>query len=278
MKTFMKKNEALVYSAVGLAALFLILVAANYLVSLQSARIDLTEGKVQTLSEGTKKLLRGLESPVKVKLYISRGEQAMPVPLRSFAQRVEDLVREFKAVAGPNLILEKYNPKPDSDEEDAAQLDGVDKLKKGAALPAAAQADRAAYYARTGGAAYDLIKTLNEGIAAVFHEPLGAIRAGLAMRELNESDLSVAIHRGPAMVATLNDHLDYFGATVSTAEQLLATAPQHGSAAQLVVSNAIAMDEAVAEIVAARQLTLLVEQQLATAPQAWLHRVQPIAR
>ena len=123
-----------------------------------------------------------------------------------------------------------------------------------------------------------MIKTLNEGIAAVFHEPLGAIRAGLAMRELNEPDLSVAIHRGPAMVATLNDHLDYFGATVSTAEQLLATAPQQGSAAQLVVSNAIAMDEAVAEIVAARQLTLLVEQQLATAPQAWLHRVQPIAR
>lgn len=123
-----------------------------------------------------------------------------------------------------------------------------------------------------------LIKTLTEGIEAVFTEPLSAMRAGLAMRELNESDLSIAIHRGPAMVATLNDHLDYFGATVSTAEQLLATAPQHGSAAQLVVSNAIAMDEAVAETVAARQLAFLVEQQLATAPQVWLHRVQPIAR
>ena len=121
-----------------------------------------------------------------------------------------------------------------------------------------------------------LIKTLTEGIEAVFTEPLGAIRAGLAMRELNESDLSIAIHRGPAMVATLNEHLDYFGATVSTAEQLLATAPHHGSAAQLVVSNAIAMDEAVAETVAARQLAFLVEQQLATAPQVWLHRVQPI--
>ena len=123
-----------------------------------------------------------------------------------------------------------------------------------------------------------MIKTLTEGIEAVFTEPLSAIRAGLAMRELGESDLSIAIHRGPAMVATLNDHLDYFGATVSTAEQLLATTPQHGSAAQLVVSNAIAMDEAVAETVAARQLAFLVEQQLATAPQVWLHRVQPIAQ
>jgi class 3 adenylate cyclase len=123
-----------------------------------------------------------------------------------------------------------------------------------------------------------LIKTLTEGIEAVFTEPLGAMRAGLAMRELKESDLSIAIHRGPAMVATLNDHLDYFGATVSMAEQLLATIPQEGSAAQLVVSNTIAMDEAVAEAVATRQLALLVEQQLTTDPQVWRHRVQPIAQ
>jgi len=126
MNTLMKKYGALVYSAVGLAALFLILVAANYLVSLQSLKIDLTEGRVQTLAEGTKKILRGLDSPVKVKLYISRGEQAMPVQLRSFAQRVEDLVREFKSVAGANLVIELYNPKPDSEDEDSAQLDGVE--------------------------------------------------------------------------------------------------------------------------------------------------------
>jgi ABC-type uncharacterized transport system involved in gliding motility auxiliary subunit len=126
MTAFLKKNESLVYSAVGLLSLFLVLVAANYLISLQPARIDLTEGRVQTLSEGTRKVLRGLQAPVKVKLYISRGEQAMPVQLRSFAQRVEDMVREFKSVAGPNLVIENYNPKPDSEDEDSAQLDGVE--------------------------------------------------------------------------------------------------------------------------------------------------------
>ena len=126
MKTLMKKHESLIYSSVGLVALFLILVAVNYLVSFQPAKLDLTEGKVQTLSEGTRQMLRGLQAPVKLKLYISRGEQAMPVPLRSFAQRVEDLAREFKSVAGSNLAIELYNPKPDSEEEDAAQLDGVE--------------------------------------------------------------------------------------------------------------------------------------------------------
>jgi ABC-type uncharacterized transport system involved in gliding motility auxiliary subunit len=121
----MKKHETLIYSAVGLAALFLLLVAFNYLASRAPLRADLTEGRLYTLSEGTRKVLKGLQAPVKVKLYITAGE-AMPVPLRSFAQRVEDMVREFKGVAGSNLVIEKYNPRPDSEEEDAAQLDGIE--------------------------------------------------------------------------------------------------------------------------------------------------------
>src|SRR5207244_13119853 len=121
----MKKYEHLIYSAIGLVALALILVAFNYLLSRVPARADLTDGKLYTLSDGTKKVLRDLQTPVKVKLYISQGE-SVPVQLRSFAQRVEDLVREFKSEAGANLIVERYNPKPDSEEEDAAQLDGVE--------------------------------------------------------------------------------------------------------------------------------------------------------
>jgi len=121
----MKKYEHLIYSAVGLVALVLLLIAFNYLASTASARVDLTEGNLYTLSEGTKKILRALESPVTVKLYVSQGE-TVPVQLRSFAQRVEDLVREFQAASNSNLRVQRYNPKPDSDEEDAAQLDGIE--------------------------------------------------------------------------------------------------------------------------------------------------------
>ena len=121
----MKKYEHILYSAVGLVALFLALVAFNYLASTASLRADLTEGNLYTLSAGTKKILRGLESPVTLKLYVSQGEQ-VPVPLRGFAQRVEDLVQEFQAAANGNLRVQRYNPRPDSDEEDAAQLDGIE--------------------------------------------------------------------------------------------------------------------------------------------------------
>jgi len=121
----MKKYEHLIYSAIGLVALFLVLVAVNFLVSRVPGRIDLTEGDLYTLSPGTKKILSNLQAPVKLKVYVSQGE-SVPVQLRGFAQRVEDMVREFKGVAGANLVVERYNPKPDSEEEDAAQLDGIE--------------------------------------------------------------------------------------------------------------------------------------------------------
>ena len=126
MNGSVKRNEAFLYSAAGLAALAVLLVAFNFLASTVALRADLTDGKLYTLSDGTRKILTKLDAPVKVRLYISQGETAMPVQLRSFAQRVEDVVREFKSVAGANLLIEKYNPKPDSDEEDAAQLDGIE--------------------------------------------------------------------------------------------------------------------------------------------------------
>jgi len=121
----MRRSETLIYSTAGVVALFLALVALNYLVGAAPARVDLTANKLYTLSDGTKKTLRALTAPVKIRLYVSRGE-GMPVQLRGFAQRVEDLLNEFASVAGSNLIIERYDPKPDSDEEDAAQLGGVE--------------------------------------------------------------------------------------------------------------------------------------------------------
>jgi ABC-type uncharacterized transport system involved in gliding motility auxiliary subunit len=121
----MKKHENLIYSAIGLVALFLILIAVNFLVTRVPARVDLTDGNLYTLSDGTRRILRGLEAPVKVRLYLSQGE-SVPVPLRGFAQRVEDLVREFKNAAGDKVVIERLDPKPDSDIEDAAQLDGIE--------------------------------------------------------------------------------------------------------------------------------------------------------
>jgi ABC-type uncharacterized transport system involved in gliding motility auxiliary subunit len=120
-----KGLETFLYSTAGVVALALILIAVNYIFSPVRARVDLTEGRVFTLSEGTRAILTKLESPVKIRFYYTQGE-ATPVGLKTFAQRVEDLLGEFRSVSGGKVVVEKYNPQPDSDAEESATLDGIE--------------------------------------------------------------------------------------------------------------------------------------------------------
>ncbi len=122
-----KKNlETLFYSAGGVIALAALLVAVNFLTGAFNARIDLTDGKVYTLSPGTRAILGKLEAPVKIRFYYTQGSNAVPVGLKTFARRVEDLLNEYKSAANGRVVIEKFNPEPDSDAEDSAALDNVE--------------------------------------------------------------------------------------------------------------------------------------------------------
>src|SRR5258707_4739786 len=50
----------------------------------------------------------------------------MPVELKTYAQRVEDLLGEYKKVSPKNIQIKKFDPQPDSDAEDSANLDGIE--------------------------------------------------------------------------------------------------------------------------------------------------------
>ena len=116
----------MLYSTGGVAALVVILIAVNFLLGAFNARVDLTQGSVYTLSQGTKSILGKLEAPVKIRLYFSQGSSTVPVGLKTFAKRVEDLLREFERAGGGKVIIEKLNPEPDSEAEDSAALDGIE--------------------------------------------------------------------------------------------------------------------------------------------------------
>lgn len=123
-----KSYDTLIYSAVGVVAMALILVAFNVITANVKARVDLTKERVYTLSAGTKAILKKLDTPVKIRFYFSQSESATPetVYLKTYAKRVEDLLGEYKQVAGSKLTIEKYDPQPDSDAEDSARLDGIE--------------------------------------------------------------------------------------------------------------------------------------------------------
>ncbi len=108
----------------------LILVAVNVITSGMRQRADLTKEKAYTLSDGTRKILAGLDTTVKIRFYCSQGATASPetVFLKSYARKVEDLLGEYKQAGKGKIIIEKYDPQPDSDAEDSARLDGVEGL------------------------------------------------------------------------------------------------------------------------------------------------------
>ncbi|MDX1930725.1 MAG: protein kinase [Pirellulaceae bacterium] len=75
-----------------------------------------------------------------------------------------------------------------------------------------------------------VVKTIGEGVLASFADPKGAVSTAIELIQSGGSDgsqISVAIHSGSAMVATVDERLDYFGKTLKTLEQLIeAVAPQ----------------------------------------------------
>lgn len=110
-----------------------VLLAVNLIMGAMKTRVDLTKEKAYTLSSGTREILKKLDTPVKVRLYVTQASDSSPqtVYLKGYAKKVEDLLSEYKQIAGKNLIIEKLDPQPDSDAEDSARMDGVE----GEALP-----------------------------------------------------------------------------------------------------------------------------------------------
>jgi ABC-type uncharacterized transport system involved in gliding motility auxiliary subunit len=91
-------------------------------------RVDLTKEKAFTLSDGTRTILTKLDTPVKIRLYCTQSGTApeYSVPLKSYAKKVEDLLDEYKQTARGKVVVEKFDPQPNSDAEDSARLDGVE--------------------------------------------------------------------------------------------------------------------------------------------------------
>jgi ABC-type uncharacterized transport system involved in gliding motility auxiliary subunit len=123
-----KSLETLIYSAAGVAAMALLLVAFNVITGAAKSRVDLTKERAYTLSPGTKAILNKLDTTVKIRFYCTQAESSTPdtVYLKGYAKRVEDLLTEYRQAAHGKLVIEKYDPQPDSDAEDSARLDGVE--------------------------------------------------------------------------------------------------------------------------------------------------------
>lgn len=94
-------------------------------VSFRSARLDLTQDKLFTLSPGTLKILSALDQPVTLRLFYSRKQAVNYPSMRLYADRVVDVLNEFRNHANGKILLEIIEPEPYSETEDQAQMLGL---------------------------------------------------------------------------------------------------------------------------------------------------------
>ncbi len=106
--------------------LFVGLVLANYLATAIPARYDATAEKIYTLSPGTKALLAKITEPTTLDLYFSRGASGQFVEYKNYAERVQEMLRQYERASGGKVRLNLIDPEPDTPEEEKATAAGIE--------------------------------------------------------------------------------------------------------------------------------------------------------
>ena len=121
----MKNRKLLTGGALAVLAVLLVAVLLISNVVFRGARVDLTQGHLYTLSQGTKNILAHIDEPIHLYYFYSdKGTQDLP-QVRTYATRVRELLEEMAGRSGGKIKLEVIDPLPFSEDEDRATAFGL---------------------------------------------------------------------------------------------------------------------------------------------------------
>lgn len=109
-------------SVAGLMVALALLFAVNILAGsvFTSARVDLTENRLFTLSEGTRNIVAGLKEPITLRFYLSEAPARDLPAINSYATRIKGLLDEYQRASNGMIEVHIIDPEPFSEEEDRA--------------------------------------------------------------------------------------------------------------------------------------------------------------
>jgi ABC-type uncharacterized transport system involved in gliding motility auxiliary subunit len=115
------------FSIIGVIAVAAIAIGINMFADarLANVQLDLTQGKIYTLSSGTKQVLADLKEPITLRLFYSRQLGSTVPAYGSYADHVREMLGNYASVSGGKVRLEFYDPEPFSDTEDRAMAYGL---------------------------------------------------------------------------------------------------------------------------------------------------------
>ena len=126
-------NRRRLFSAGSLLLLGLLFIALVILSGLlfKGWRIDLTENRQYTLSEGTEAVLAKMQEPVTVYYFFSEEASAELPQVRSHARWVGEMLDDMAERSGGKLTIRRIDPAPFSPEEDEAAGFGLQAVPVG---------------------------------------------------------------------------------------------------------------------------------------------------
>ena len=110
------------FSVLGVIAAAAIAIGINMFADarLANVQLDLTQGKIYTLSPGTKQVLADLKEPVTLRLFYSRQLGSTVPAYGTYADHVREMLRDYASISHGKVKLEFFDPEPFSDTEDRA--------------------------------------------------------------------------------------------------------------------------------------------------------------
>ena len=96
---------------------------------LVNKKIDLTTDKLYTVSENTKSIIKNLSEPINIKLFFSNSLSKELSQIRDYEKRVRELLISYKKISNKNITLEIIDPRPFTDQEDLANVYGIQGLQ-----------------------------------------------------------------------------------------------------------------------------------------------------
>jgi ABC-type uncharacterized transport system involved in gliding motility auxiliary subunit len=122
----MKNSQILTSLLVALALFVGINIIANE--TLTAQRLDLTEDKLFTLSQGSRNIVDKIDEKVTLRFYFSARQFADIPQFVTHGKRVRDLLEEYVAASNGKVELLVIEPEPFSEAEDQAVGYGIQQL------------------------------------------------------------------------------------------------------------------------------------------------------
>lgn len=121
----MKNIKLISFGGILLAIVLLITINILINVVFKSARLDLTEDNLYTLSQGTENIITGLDEPITLRFYFSE-KLATGVPaLMNYGRQIRELLEEYVSESNGKINLIVLDPEPFSEVEDQAVEHGL---------------------------------------------------------------------------------------------------------------------------------------------------------